>query len=112
VSAPLAAALAAWAAGDHYEAHERLEELADALEDDDAAWRWALALCHIAAACHKQAHGVGPDAVPGKLRHALAALAGAPPDWLGLQLTAFVAETEALLAALEAGREPSLPRLR
>jgi predicted metal-dependent hydrolase len=105
-------ARSAWSEADYYEAHEQLEDLAEAFEDDDRAWRHAVALCQIAAACHKYVNAVGINAVPGKLSHALETLEDAPPDWLGLELAAFRDEARGMLAQIEAGETATIPRLR
>lgn len=103
-------ALAEWAAGRYYEAHEILEELAECFEDDDPAFEWSLALTRVAASLHKLTAGVGVRAVPGKLRRALDSLAEAPPDWCGIDIAALrseLVELVGLIAPIE--EQPVVP---
>ncbi len=99
----LDAALAEWAAGRFYEAHELLEDFAECFEAEDQAFEWALGLTRVAASLHKLVAGVGVRAVPGKLHQALRDLAGAPPDWFDLDLVAFRSELAVLAERLQAG---------
>jgi hypothetical protein len=109
---PLDAALTEWAAGNWYEAHEHLEEVAEALENDDRDYAIALALVQISASFHKLANNVAPRAVPAKMDRVMPTLEAAPPDWQGLALGTFVAETRSLRARLvgvaEGGAVPAL----
>jgi len=104
------AALAEWAAGRWYEAHEILEELAECFDEEDPSFEWALALTRVASSFHKLASGVGAKAVPGKLAGAIEALADAPGDWCGIDLEAFRIELEAFaprIALVAASGVPS-----
>ncbi len=102
-------------AGDHYEAHERLEDLVDALDEadaDDLDRDVALALVHVAASFHKLVHDVGRRAVPGKLGAAMSVLERAPPIWMGLNLAAFVRDLEAAKPTIDRLEVPAaLPKL-
>ena len=100
-----------WAEGEHYEAHETLEDFADEVEDNDDDWRRALALCHVAAAMHKYINKISPSAVPGKLEKALAELQSAPADWFGLDLDTFRNEITEMLSALRKGHTPQIKPL-
>lgn len=91
-----------WARGDFYEAHERLEDLAEVVEEDDTDHEVALALVHVAACLHKLVHDVGRAAVPAKLARALEVLRTADPEWQGLDLARFTTSLEALAEELEA----------
>ena len=105
----LASALTAWAAGDHYEAHEALEEVAEAVEDHDPTYDAVIALVHVAACLHKLAHRVGARAVPGKLDRALETLRATDPDLGGLAIARLVSDLESMRARLDsvaAGAEP------
>ncbi|MCK6550693.1 DUF309 domain-containing protein [Myxococcota bacterium] len=93
-------AVADWARGDFYEAHEVLEEVAEAVEDDDGDHEIALALVHVAACLHKLVDDVGKAAVPAKLERALDTLRAADPAWLGLALGRFTQDLEALATSL------------
>ena len=90
------AALAEWATGHWYEAHEILEELAECFDDDDPSFAWALALTRTAACLHKLAAGVGVKAVPGKLAQAIGDLRDAPRDWCGIDMDRLKRELEEL----------------
>jgi hypothetical protein len=114
----LAEVLAHWAVGELYEAHERLEDLAELVEDDDRDHDTALALVHVAACLHKLANDVGKAAVPAKLTRALGVLRAADPRWLELDLAALVAELEDLARSFTADglsrtfEVGALPKLR
>ena len=95
-----------WNSGDHYAAHETLEDFADAIEDDDREHTIALALLHIAAALHKLLHDVGASAVPAKLDRALHDLKGAPDEWRGLKLSKLRDEVAALNERLRKHEPP------
>jgi hypothetical protein len=102
-----------WQAGDHYEAHETLEDFAEEVEDNDDDWKRALALCHVAAALHKYINNVSPAAVPAKLQKALIELDSAPKDWFGLDLESFRHEISTMLNALQKNQFPATkPSLR
>jgi hypothetical protein len=115
IDAILDEAIHAFNAGDHYEAHERLEDLVDALDDanaDDRDREVALALVHVAASFHKLVHDVGRRAVPGKLGAAVAVLERAPPVWMRVDLGAFLRDLSAVRPAIERLEVPSsLPML-
>jgi DUF309 family protein family protein len=101
-----------WNRGEHYEAHEKLEDLVDLLEDDDEAGEIALALVHVAASLHKTVHDVGRSAVPAKLEGALATLRGAPSVWMGIDLSSLVRDLEAMkpeIARLSEGLTREVP---
>ena len=87
-------ALAEWARGRYYEAHEILEELAECFEEEDPSFEWALALTRIAACLHKLSSQVGAKAVPGKLKQAMDTLAGAPGDWCGIDIATLRTEMD------------------
>jgi predicted metal-dependent hydrolase len=106
-----ARAIEEWNRGEHYEAHETLEDFADAIEDDEHDHAIVLALIHVAASLHKLANDVGASAVPGKLSRALAELEHAPPKWRGLDLDRLKRELAALLEQIEHGQPPTYPRL-
>lgn len=112
-------AVEAWAEGHYYEAHEILEDLAEAFEEEDPSFEIALALIRAAACLHKLSANVGARAVPGKLAGALQVLKTAPEDWCGLDLGRLVRELEGLkdaLAPMATGAPPpaelDLPLLR
>ncbi len=106
-------AVAEWQRGEHYDAHEILEDLADEVEDDDDDWAIAIALVKAAACVHKHVHRVGPDAIPGKLETVLDVLDDAPDAWMGLDVATLRSDLHAMLSALRAGSDVSpLPRLR
>lgn len=100
MSAPLEQALAEWAQGRYYEAHEFLEELLEVYDDADPSYDYTMALVHLAACFHKLSANVAPRAVPAKMAHALEVLKDAPADWQGLGLGRFRGECQALLEAL------------
>ena len=104
-------AVAEWGRGDFYEAHETLEDLVDAVEDDDTDWAIALALCHVAAALHKHVNDVGARAVPGKLQSALTELDRAPAVWFVLDVEALRRGVRGMLTALQDGGSFELPVL-
>jgi predicted metal-dependent hydrolase len=91
-------AVSEWNRGEHYEAHETLEDFADLIEADDRDHQIALALIHVAAALHKQVHRVGASAVPAKIAHALETLDRAPNTWRNLDLDRLKRDLRALLA--------------
>lgn len=93
-------AIAEWASGAYYEAHETLEDFAEALEANDVDHQIALALVRVAASLHKAREDVGRTAVPGKLREALETLDRAPADWRGLDVGGLRGELHALLGAI------------
>lgn len=107
----LSRAVAEWNRGDHYDAHETLEDFADLIEDDDREHAIAIALIHVAAALHKWVNDVGKNAVPSKIEGALATLAAAPSPWRGLDLGRLSSELRAMLAAITAQQAPVLPKL-
>lgn len=102
----LAEALAHWARGDHYEAHELLEDVAECFEDDDPSFDIAIAFVHVAAAFHKIAHDVGARAAPGKITRALGVLESAPTEWMGLDVPSFVEATRAVHDVAARGEKP------
>lgn len=112
-SALLARAVDEWNRGDHYEAHETLEDFADAFEESgsDDERTWALGLVRAAACLHKWVHDVGRSAVPGKLKGALVDSAGAPDVWQGLDVARLRAELTAWERALEGGTNAAPPNL-
>jgi hypothetical protein len=110
-AALLTKAVAEWRRGDHYAAHETLEEVAEAVEDDDAEYEIALALVHVAASMHKLANDVGANAVPGKLEGALEVLDRAPATWRTLDLARLRAQIREVLAKLARNEKPSLVEL-
>jgi hypothetical protein len=93
----LSRAIAEWNRGEHYEAHETLEDFADEIEDDDREHHIALALLHIAAALHKLVNDVGKSAVPAKIERALTDLSSAPEVWRGIELGRLKKELRVLL---------------
>jgi len=102
-----------WQSGEHYDAHETLEDFAEEVEDNDEDWQRALALVHVAAAMHKYIHNVSPSAVPAKLQTALEKLRTAPKDWFGLDLESFRTEISAMLTSIQNNRSPEQkPTLR
>lgn len=107
----LARAVSEWNRGEHYEAHELLEDFADLIENDDGEHAIALALIHVAAALHKWVNDVGKNAVPSKIEGALETLSSAPPRWRGLDLERLSRELRSVLQAIAAGRAPELPKL-
>lgn len=112
----LARAAEEWNSGQLYEAHETLEEVATALEEDDREYELALALVHASACLHKLIYDVGKTAVPSKLGRALEVLARAPSPWRGLDVARLRRELAALgdeLASEGVGRSfdaKTLPR--
>jgi hypothetical protein len=100
MSTALDRALESWANGDHYEAHEELEDFAESLEDEREL-EIALALVHVAASIHKAVNDVGRAAVPSKLERALSVLDRAPGAWKGLDLGALRGELRAIQPELE-----------
>ena len=109
----LSQAVREWQNGQHYDAHETLEDFAEEVEDNDDDWKRALALCHVAAALHKYINNVSPSAVPSKLEKALSELNSAPPDWFDLDLDAFRKEIVVMLSAIKATQKiETFPRLR
>lgn len=79
--------LAAYEAGDYYEAHEKWEEIWNVEEDDDHR-RFLQALIQIASALHKLTHGVEPRGALRLLDRALEKTAGLPALHGGLALGA------------------------
>ena len=113
MSENLRQAVREWQAGEHYDAHETLEDFAEEVEDNDEDWKRALALCHVAAAMHKYINNVSPSAVPAKLETALAELQPAPKDWFGLDLDSFRSDISAMLISIQNNRPPDIkPTLR
>ena len=113
MSEVLQKAVREWQAGEHYEAHETLEDFAEEVEDNDEDWKRALALCHVAAALHKYINNVSPAAVPAKLQKALAELDSAPKDWFGLDLESLRHEISTMLKTLQQNQPPAVkPMLR
>ena len=105
-------AVAEWNRGDHYDAHETLEEVVDLVEDDDGDWAIGLALVRVAASMHKLANEVGPRAVPGKVSTALDTLRETPAVWFEIDLEHLIGALEGLLSTLQAGETPeTLPKL-
>lgn len=102
----LARGIDEWNRGEHYEAHETLEDFADAIEDDDTDHRITLALVRVAACLHKLLNDVGPEAVPGKLRHARGDLDDAPAQWRGIDLATLKRELEAFQQVIDRGERP------
>jgi predicted metal-dependent hydrolase len=101
-------ALREWAAGEHYEAHELLEDVAECFEEDDPSFDIAIAFVHVAAAFHKIVNDVGARAAPGKIERALTVLETAPDVWLGIDVRAFVEALRALLATAASGAKPEV----
>lgn len=99
--ANLTAAIAHWGSRDYYEAHEVLEDVAEAFEDDTQDFAIAMALVRVAASLHKTIAAVGVRAVPGKLDGALRALADAPDVWYGVALAGTIAGVRSFRAQLE-----------
>jgi predicted metal-dependent hydrolase len=94
----LSRAVSEWNRGEHYEAHETLEDFADVIEEDDHDHAIAIALIHVAAALHKMVNNVGASAVPAKIAHALETLDAAPATWRGLELAQLRVDLRSLLA--------------
>lgn len=97
--------LALYEAGDHYEAHEKWEELWNT-EDDDDHRRFLQALIQIASAMHKLTHNVEPRGALRLLDRALEKTAGLPDEHGGVALASlrrdvqrFRVEAERALAA-------------
>jgi predicted metal-dependent hydrolase len=97
--------LAAYEAGDYYEAHEKWEELWNDEEDDDHR-RFLQALIQIASALHKLTHDVEPRGALRLLDRSLEKTAGLPDVHGGVALAAlrqdvmrFRKEAERALAA-------------
>jgi predicted metal-dependent hydrolase len=110
-SALLEKAIAEWNRGDHYEAHETLEDYADAIEDNDREHTIALALIRIAASLHKLINDVGRSAVPGKISSALEDLEGAPDLWNRIDLARLKTELRVLLQRLEKNEAYEIPKI-
>jgi uncharacterized protein len=77
--------LAAYEAGDYYEAHEKWEEIWND-EEDDAHRLFLQALIQIASAMHKLTHGVEPRGALRLLDRALEKTAGLPAEHGGVAL--------------------------
>jgi hypothetical protein len=93
-------AIEEWGKGEHYEAHELLEDFAESLQDDRDV-EIALALVHVAASLHKAINDVGRSAVPAKLSRALAVLDGAHASWQGLDLASLRQGLHGLMPQIE-----------
>jgi len=93
--------LEAYAAGQHYEAHEFWEELWN-VEQDDARSRFLQALIQIASAAHKIRHDVAPRGSLFLLARACGRLEGLGDVFMGVDVAALVRASEATRAALAA----------
>ena len=110
--------LSTYAAGDHYEAHEKWEELWNE-EDDDAERLFLQALIQLASAVHKLLHDVEPRGALRLLDRALEKTAGLGATHHGIALSAlreeiarFRKEAERAVTAGVRSLDPSLiPRI-
>lgn len=94
------AGVAAYAAGEHYEAHEHWEELW-LVEDDDDRRTFLQALIQLTSAIHKVRHRVAARGAPNLLARAAEKLARVRGQHWGIDPVALAAAVRALQGAAE-----------